>query len=641
MPSVTDSTSTVKPLVLKNLTASSDSTKTDSTYVKPIIYPVGVYNPKPTKEKKEPTSFGITPVIIPDQNRNGGTVGANIALWPLMVKDKPDKGVFDIGLQNRMGNSLTSGKTMLSKDFIANMTFDPGMCTVGKFNNDLAWLGELQIRPVVDLMYGSNGENKTSRFEAFGSLAIGLSNPLQSKSFSLIKYIGSTFAYSGTSVLGGTKADVLLGDFQNYGEASDKNLYLKTEILLAPKAGTSFFDYADIYIKNNLGGDPFNPYITSREKFRAGGLFGFDRGRGTFAAEVYKSPSYYAGDPSSKKVDLDAAFKYKIVDWDNRKSGENKKAVAISLGTYSTSIFGWLNKGYNRPPIGVSVTVDVNLGWGHIAGSVDQIIKNKKVKQGPSEQVKPGLQTVTAQWDGISVDMAGGPYQTTKTVRIDVNDKSYASTDPKYKPKITISAGNVNYQIRSLKTGPDAIGENALTTWQDGNTAPASVYIRSVKLIDNAHNQIFGLDESGSWIKLTGAQPATPPELSTTRYAVSGGSRDFTFPADMWKSLVSDGRVNVSVIVEYGVDLSKSNFDINALKKYTSGNNRVLVWDPNEGVMDVYNNRVRWDGYHMDDNNRIYVDPYDPTQPNDPNTNPYYVGLKELAPITVGSTLNY
>ncbi len=115
----------------------------------------------------------------------------------------------------------------------------------------------------------------------------------------------------------------------------------------------------------------------------------------------------------------------------------------------------------------------------------------------------------------------------------------------------------------------------------------------------------------------------------------------------MWSSLLSDGTRSFTVKVEYGADISKLPPDINALKKYTSGSNRVLVWDPDQGVGYVHDNYVRWDAqggwaaYHYDDINRIVVDPYDPAQPNDPNTNPYYVGLMKLSTIFLGTTLQY
>ncbi len=166
--------------------------------------------------------------------------------------------------------------------------------------------------------------------------------------------------------------------------------------------------------------------------------------------EAYKAPSYYAGDPYSKKLDLDAFLRYQIVNWDNKKSGENRRSVVITGDVSSTGIFGWLNKGYPFSPILLELTANIDLGWGHINGSYQHIFKSKHVNDGPVELIQPGLQTVTAQWNGISVDMSGGPYQTTKEVSLTA-EKIYA--DPNSKPQITINAGNVDYQIRALGRG--------------------------------------------------------------------------------------------------------------------------------------------------------------------------------------------
>ncbi len=264
-----DSTSTVKPVILNNNLAKSDSTKTDSTYVMPLVYPDGTFNQKPAKGKKEANTWGITPLITEDQNRNGGTVGANVDLWRLMSKD--DKGTFDFGVENRMGKDLSTNKNMLSKDLNVYAYIDPGVCKIGTFNRNLKFLGELQIRPTVDLNYGYNSEFKTNRLDGFGSFAMGLNKPFQSDKFKLVNYFGFTVAYSGSAALSGKKMDVLLGNYEDNGEAADRELSVKTEIRFAPKPGSSIFDFADIYMKNNLGRDPFNPYLTSREKFRLGG----------------------------------------------------------------------------------------------------------------------------------------------------------------------------------------------------------------------------------------------------------------------------------------------------------------------------------------------------------------------------------
>jgi hypothetical protein len=607
---------------------------------------VGMWNPP--AELNRTTTFGLTPIlsgndvtrvrkndqgryiIIPNQG-NGGTLGFGYDFWPLIAKDNPDKGTFGMNVQNR------TGKNSISKDFSLAVNFDPGMCKLGAFEGDLKDIfGVLKVRPTFYFNYGHNGEFKTNRLEASGSLAVGLSDPLHIKDFALIKYFGLTLAYSGQSALGGNDImDVADGSYNNYWEAANRNIYLKTEILLAPRTQSGFFDYANLYLKNNLGNDPYNPYVSSREKYRFGGIFGFGKGRGTLGVEGYNSPSYYTGDPTAKKMDLDAVLKYSIVNWDNKKSGEEKKSVVVTLNAFSTGIVGWINRGYNMAPIGVGVSVHVTLPHNiKINGSYEGVIRNRKVKSGPVDKVIPGQQTRTALWDGISIDVAGGPYQTTNTITLDVNDRTYASMDPNYKPKIIIDASSVNYMKRGLISG--AIGDAALTAWEDGGSAPVKLYIKSVKLIDRAHNnQIYGLDASGNWVPLTGDQPVPAPEL------LMNGTREFTLPEALWQSTTGDGRINVYAVVEYGADVS-SIPDKNALKKYTSGNNRVLVWDPDEGVMAVYNNRVWWEGHNDNDtNNKIYVDSYDPTQPYDPNSNIYYVGVRKLAPISLGTTLKY
>ncbi len=274
-----------------------------------------------------------------------------------------------------------------------------------------------------------------------------------------------------------------------------------------------------------------------------------------------------------------------------------------------------------------------------VVSLIDSILfKGKKGEKGSSKPVSGPQYTTNVQWEGPLVRDDGSTFRTSKIVKIDVSDKVSPNTDPSYRPKIIIKANKVDYQVRSLING--ATGDAALTPWKDGGQAPVKLYIKSVKLIDKSHGKIYGLDTSGRWVELKGDHPVTAPELSAGIFDLAGGQREFTLPEALLNSETGNGNMEVCAVVEYGIDTSTI-VDLNAMKRYSVGSAQKLLFDPDEGIVTVYNNRVRWTGYHADDLNRVLVDPYDPTKPYDPNTNPYYVGLKRLAPINLEVTVKY
>jgi len=539
-----------------------------------------------------------------------------------------------------------SDKFSLCKDALFSIDFDSSMRTIYGFEGGLKdWLGEVQGKLNLNAQFGYDGAAQRGRFgTSMSSLTLGLADPFHFGDFTLIKGLYYTLAYTGSIALGGKDtAGVLQGNFNTYGEAAAGNCYGKLEILLGPdKVGEGLFKYANFYWKQNYGADPYNNNIYSAEKDRFGLTLGL--ADGMVGAELYNSPSYYQGDPYQNGLDLDLSAIYKVWDYDDRKN----TTAAINIRAYTTQVMGWLNRGYDMPPIGIGATLTVHSDWLNIFVSAEGTIKGKKVNNGIYDPVPTTQYANSEQWEGISVKTDGSAYQNSKTVNIAGAEKIFTNIDPSNKPKMVINApGAVDYMKRSLITGQT--GESAASGWASGGASPVKIYLKSVKIMDLINNKIYGLNSGGQFVELKGDQPTTAPDLTAANLYFAGGQREFTLPEAIWKSERGDGRMRVSAVVEYGADVST--VDKSAVKQYTVGINPALIWDPNEGINATYTSRVKWqdqwsNGIHYfahnwDDPNCSGQEPYDPTKPYDPNTNPYWASLKKLAPIPLNVSVVY
>jgi len=572
--------------VLNNVNGKFDSVGRETSTGMLPNNAVGIWNPEkaldPVKIKTE--TFGIQPYVTNIGSR-AATFGFNWDIWSLMMKEGANTGRLDVTAQ--FGN-----------DALYSIDFDSYQRRIKNFGGTkLALLGELQGRVILNGQYDPSCGLRTS----MNSLAIGLSDPFQIYlnkkygTFSLIKYLGFTLGYCGS-------------------------LYGKMEMLLSPGAtrkNTDLFQYATIYLKGDIGK---GVNIHSGESFKGGVRLVINKGE--VDTEFYNSPH---------NMEMDLSVTYQLWHWQNKKKD---KSVDIIGRAYATGIFGWLNNGYDFPPIGYMVTLDIHAPHFHFFGSTQGTAHGTK---GP--KTAPAIQGVTSDmWEGISVGHTGGANQAAKTETVTGGEKSHIILDPDNPPKILISAGNVKYQKRDLIVG--MTGESALTDWRNGKAAPDdTIFLKSVKLYDKVHNRIYGLGLNGLWTDITTVdQPVTPPDLTAAHMYFTGGSQEFTLPGELLKSTESDGRMNISAIVEYGADTSKIT-DPLVFKQYNSA--EALVWDPEWSIADVYAKGVKWAGYHDTDPDRVLVDPYDPTLPNDPDTNPYYASLERLEPIPLDISLRY
>jgi hypothetical protein len=288
----------------------------------------------------------------------------------------------------------------------------------------------------------------------------------------------------------------------------------------------------------------------------------------------------------------------------------------------------------------------------------------RQVPKGSLDTATRTQYATTVQWESFSVKADGSACRTSKMVRIEVSD-DYPQNMGADKPKLVINAVKANYDIRKLIGGKT--GEEALGPWEDAGPAQVKLYIKSVKIVDRTHGKIYALDLKGNWEELKGEHPVTAPDLTAGDFDLTGTARTYALPEAIWQNDPNDPRsadaeenkMEVSAIVEYGIDMSA--VDKTAVKQYGLGFNPTVTHDPNLGIMDTYNKRVswkaqttgkgsekkEWPAYHWDtvndkpEGDRKEVAPYDPTLPYDAKNNKYYVILKKLAPISLESTLVY
>lgn len=601
-------------------------------------YAAGMWNPETAEEKKkEAGSFGLHPYITNVSKYEGATLGLNVDLWSLMVKKDAlkDNMKFDMTIQDKIGND-SNGNMTLCKDALVSLDFDSNMRTIwkpeGKLND---WFGEFQGRVILNGQYGYNAESNVHRFStSMSSLTLGLADPFHLGRFSLVKGLFYTWAYTGSSAIGGNSDDVLQGNLNAFGEAASGSLYGKFEMLLAADSGSSVFKFANFYLKHRIANDMLKATVYSGEDVRAGLLLGL--GRGTISSEFYNSPAYYEGDPYRNNIDMDLSVNYKLWDW---ASKDGKRTIDITGCAYTTEVMGWINRGYDMPPIGLKGMFNLHFPGIDVFFTAEGTVKGKKVSKGVLDKVETKSYTSSEQWEGIAIRTDGSAYQASKTVTITGAPKSFTVIDPNNKPKMVINApADVRYMTRSLIVGET--GESALpANWNLGTVSPVKIYIKSVKIKDKINNKVYALDTTGQWKEIPTDLSEPAPDLTGANIAFAGGSQSFTLPEAVWQSERGDGRMDVDAIVEYGADVSK--VDKSAVQRYSTGSSPIKVYDPNWGIMNIYNNSVKWPGYNYSDPNREEVDPYDPTLPHDPDTNPYYAGLKKLEPIPLNVQVTY
>lgn len=581
---------------------SSNNVSGTTTTAKLPTCPFGIWNPEIADDPdKGRNSFGINPNLIRGAGSEA-TIGWNLDLWSLIVEDGAKKGRFNVTIQDTMGSG-SSGNFMVCKNALVSLDFDSDIRPLyyfdGKLNN---WLGNLVGRLVLNGQYFYDVESRSQSFQtSMSSLALGLEEPFHLGSFSMIKRLGYTLTCSGGSSSIG-------GDYSG-------NSYGKFEMELKMARAD---EYADIYIKNKFGTDMYN---------RAGLTLRFKRG--TVSAEIYNNDR-------NTDFDLSGTLRLKRIE---SKNGKN--TVDITGRVFANEWVSWLNSGYDRPIFGGMIAIEASTPNWKIFSVLNGQIDNNKSSPSVDDETK-SYTPASRTWKGgdLSVASAGGSRPNVFQFTIEGAPDTVKNINAGNWPRLVLNApSTVNYKKRSLIVGNT--GEAALPTeWEDGGASPLRLYIKSVKILDKINNKRYCLNAAGQIVELTGPQPETPPDLTGARMYFTGKEQEFKLPSVIWSNEIADRRIQLTAEVEYGADVS--GVDPNALKRYSTGGDPRLIFDPNWGVMDVYNKSVRWAGYHDDDPDRILFDKYDPTQAHDPSKkNEYNAGLKNVQDFDVEASLVY